>query len=380
MTATQPISPVQADPPIGPRPPVPGPPTLNNEGSSSNRSPSAVHCPPSLNNEGSNSTGPRSVSHQATGPRTPAGKARSSQNARTHGLSAVHLVVRDDEREEFTQLEERFLVEIQPSTWLEMESFRHLVHAAWNLRRLERLEAELFDSGTDPLSDPDLAPTLDRYARYHQRHQRAYYRALKELKALQTERGLQQIALERQELTKEAPPLADNMKLTKRSAPLDVWQTFQRLLDREGGERAFLTLLEMVEARFGKSCRDFNQLPARPRGRRPQIRNRTKPTRPSRVTKKAQPFIGTTPGAPPVPGFRRNSFPGFGGISGAAWKRISGQGRPTLSGFRRTRHGNMPAGRSSRQTAQILRIAATACRRKARRSPARCRPSGAGRC
>ena len=138
-------------------------------------------------------------------------------------------------------------------------TFRHLLHAAWNLRRLERLEAELFHSGTDPLSDPDLAPTLDRYARYQQRHQRAYYRALKELKSLQTNRALQQVAEDRGEMAEDAPPLADNMKLTKRSVPLDVWQTFQRLLEREGGERAMLAAMEFVKDKFAGSCRDFQR-------------------------------------------------------------------------------------------------------------------------
>jgi hypothetical protein len=233
-------------------------------------------CPPPVTDKGSSvirpassSTGPRSPvsgprldGHRppcsnSTGPKTPEGKARSSQNARKHGLSAMHLVVREDERDEFTELECSLLDDVRPETALETETFRHLVHAAWNLRRLERLEAELFDSGTDPLSDPDLAPTLDRYARYHQRHQRAYYRALKELKSLQTNRALQQAAEDRGELAPDAPPLADNMKLTKRTVPLDVWQTFQRLLDREGGQRAMLAAMEFVKEKFAGSCADF---------------------------------------------------------------------------------------------------------------------------
>ena len=130
-------------------PPLDGrqPPPLNDEGSSTNRPPAADHRPPSSN---------------STGPKTPEGKARSSQNARKHGLSAIHLIVREDEREEFAELESSLLADVRPETALETETFRHLLHAAWNLRRLERLEAELFDSGIDPLSDPDLAPTLDR--------------------------------------------------------------------------------------------------------------------------------------------------------------------------------------------------------------------------
>jgi hypothetical protein len=40
----------------------------------------------------------------STGRRTPEGQARSSQNARTHGLSARDVVIAPDEREEFDEL------------------------------------------------------------------------------------------------------------------------------------------------------------------------------------------------------------------------------------------------------------------------------------
>src|SRR5882672_1737881 len=40
----------------------------------------------------------------STGPRTPAGQARSSQNARTHGLTARDLIIAPHEREEFEEL------------------------------------------------------------------------------------------------------------------------------------------------------------------------------------------------------------------------------------------------------------------------------------
>jgi hypothetical protein len=37
----------------------------------------------------------------STGPRTAEGKARSSQNVRTHGLTATELVIAAEDREEF---------------------------------------------------------------------------------------------------------------------------------------------------------------------------------------------------------------------------------------------------------------------------------------
>src|SRR2546421_8455 len=43
-------------------------------------------------------------SQHSTGPRTLEGKARVVQNAVRHGLTAKHLVIRDDEKEEFRAL------------------------------------------------------------------------------------------------------------------------------------------------------------------------------------------------------------------------------------------------------------------------------------
>ncbi len=82
---------------------------------------------------------------------------------------------------------------------------------------------------------------------------------MKELKSLQTNRALQQVAEDRGELPEDAPLLADNMKLTKRSVPLDVWQTFQRLIEREGGQRAMLAAMEFVKEKFAGSCQDFQR-------------------------------------------------------------------------------------------------------------------------
>ena len=52
--------------------------------------------------------------HHSTGPRTLEGKARISQNAVRHGLTAKHLVVREDERKEFATLQDSLTAELAP--------------------------------------------------------------------------------------------------------------------------------------------------------------------------------------------------------------------------------------------------------------------------
>lgn len=126
----------------------------------------------------------------STGPRTTEGKARSSQNACRHGLTSQRLIVREDEHDEFATLERDLRTRVKPVGALELEIFRQLLRASWNLRRIERLEDELFDGSADPLGDSELDVQMDRLARYQARHERSFYRALKELRTLQTDRML----------------------------------------------------------------------------------------------------------------------------------------------------------------------------------------------
>ena len=164
----------------------------------------------------------------STGPRTPEGKARSAQNSLRHGLTARELIVRDDEREAFAALQSDLTVDLRPQGALEELVFNQLLHAAWNLRRLRRLEAELFHDNLDPLADPASTETLDRYARYQGRLDRAFHRAMRELRTLQTERA-HRGTLEPQ-TARALPPLASVMELAKRTQDPAAALDFDRLL------------------------------------------------------------------------------------------------------------------------------------------------------
>src|SRR5258707_4273063 len=79
----------------------------------------------------------------STGPRTPEGRARSSQNARTHGLTARDVVLAPDEREEFDQLLSDYQAAVKPQDAIQQSLFEELVASAWNLRRVRSKEVEL---------------------------------------------------------------------------------------------------------------------------------------------------------------------------------------------------------------------------------------------
>ncbi len=132
----------------------------------------------------------RANAQKSTGPRTAEGKARSAQNATRHGLASQRLIVRDDEREEFHRFQKELRQRVTPVGAVEEEVFRQMLRSAWNLRRIERLEDELFDGSEDPLGDPGLDPRMDRLAKYQARYERSFYRSIRELRRLQTDRIL----------------------------------------------------------------------------------------------------------------------------------------------------------------------------------------------
>ncbi len=153
---------------------------------------------------------------RSTGPVTPEGKLRVAQNAVKHGLTGLHLVVRADEREEFESLRDSLRAEIAPQGALESVAFDELLHAAWNLRRFRRLEAEASLGTLDDFTDPQTTAVLDRLSRYQARAQRAYNQALSQLRMLQTTRALRAEKLN-PEFAGEVPALTDVDELTKQT-------------------------------------------------------------------------------------------------------------------------------------------------------------------
>lgn len=135
----------------------------------------------------------RANAQRSTGPRTEQGKARSSQNAVTHGLNCSGFIVTEDRQQEFEDMRAELIEQHQPSTGAEWQIFLTMLHAAWGQRRVWRLEDELFDGQTDPLGVAELDRQMDRLARYEVRFERAYYRAIKELGKMKTNGDLRRM-------------------------------------------------------------------------------------------------------------------------------------------------------------------------------------------
>ena len=187
----------------------------------------------------------------STGPRTPEGKIRSSQNSSKHGLTAREVVIGHGEQNEFDDLLAGYQADIKPQGAIQQTLFNQLVAAAWNLHRIRRMESELCagSSYEDLLANHDLQNQLDRLARHHTRIERTFHRCFKELKALQTNAVLRSSLPA--SLCKNAPPLASANEIAKRTQYLEQ---HDRL-----GARSFRAFSDVPPQRAAETEPDLHQ-------------------------------------------------------------------------------------------------------------------------
>src|SRR5208283_3387120 len=118
----------------------------------------------------------------STGPRSAAGKDRSSQNARTHGLSSltsVFVLLPGEDQKEWVELVRDLTNEFHPASRTERILVTDMAQSHWLTQRAINLQ-------TNSIDDPK---AFALFLRYQTTHQRAYYRALKQLLALQKARA-----------------------------------------------------------------------------------------------------------------------------------------------------------------------------------------------
>ena len=143
---------------------------------------------------------------KSCGPKTPAGKARSAQNALKHGLRAQKFVVLGDEDPQaFAALEAALIEELAPAGALQGLLAARIARAAWRLERADRIEGELFAMqgegdvrgwgrlGLALVRDGNGPRSFDTLLRYRGSAMAELWRALRALKALQAEAAPDQL-------------------------------------------------------------------------------------------------------------------------------------------------------------------------------------------
>jgi len=123
-----------------------------------------------------------------SGPKTPAGKARSSRNAVTHGLRATKLdnAVAPELRAAYEKLRKQYIDEYRPTGAIESTLLDLVIFAAWQLYKIR--DMELF-ADLD-LGAPGSFGRSEKLARYRGSHERLLFRSLNQLKQIQQERAL----------------------------------------------------------------------------------------------------------------------------------------------------------------------------------------------
>lgn len=182
----------------------------------------------------------------STGPRTAPGKTAASRNAVKHNLTgSTFAILPGEDVAAFERLAREYRGEWKPKTAHESFLVNSMVQARWRLDRIARMEAEAFDQLLNvPLADgktdeaalvalyPLRGALLDKLHRYGRDNERAYHRAVRELKQYrkaQAEENKQQPASKpaaRNEAVSDAPEPA-RVDFSSPQPPAIVFRTAQ---------------------------------------------------------------------------------------------------------------------------------------------------------
>ncbi len=161
------------------------------------------------------------------GPLSPEASAAISQNAAKHGLTAKLVVMEYEEEADYQELRASIVMEYRPHTPQEHRFADQIAQNYWRLLRCRRVETAAFENrlatlknrlNVDPKQPIDNDEGLsicmsnhsrdfDTLRRYETTIERAWYRAIRELKAAQKQRRENEAAQAENEA--DNPPLAD---------------------------------------------------------------------------------------------------------------------------------------------------------------------------
>jgi hypothetical protein len=147
------------------------------------------------------------TSNRSTGPRTPAGKQRSSLNALRHGLTGHVVVLPTEDLAAYQRHLQRFVDRFHPKDALEEQLVQTLGDTTWRMNRVPAIEATFltlaFEDQLDSIrtNEPRAASALALSQAFHQQSRalanisiyeqrlaRMFDRTLKQLREIQAER------------------------------------------------------------------------------------------------------------------------------------------------------------------------------------------------
>jgi hypothetical protein len=196
--------------------------------------------------------------HSQTGPTTPAGKSRSSDNATTHGGTSQKLIVAGERQEDFTNLLSGLLAEFNPESPSARSLVEDFAHAQWFLWRRIRAQNSAEHALYEAQADPALWPaasfhTLTNMERYRTTAERAFQRALRNLEHLQYAQLSQSNREQRQQNFETRLALdRERIALQKERHSLAVAR------DTRQAEAAEARAAEKEQADYDEACGNFD--------------------------------------------------------------------------------------------------------------------------
>lgn len=183
--------------------------------------------------------------NQSTGPRSPAGKQRSSRNAVTHGLCSNILILPDESEEEFNQLKEGWMDDYDPPTNTARGLVSKAAIAEWYLlraiRRHNQAEQAIYAEAPDPMQwTEEHHKTIERFTRYRTAQERAFARAFSNLERLRKNRKQEANASQRTEermAALELKALKQQEELRMKQAKLDAQTANQTVKAEQKAEK-----------------------------------------------------------------------------------------------------------------------------------------------
>ena len=186
----------------------------------------------------------RANSQHSTGPRTAAGKQRSSLNAIRHGLTARTAVLASEDLAAYQRHCRQFIDEYQPANATETQLVQDLVDTSWRLNRIPSLEAALFAEIPSPQA---LVPAVASLGLHSTRPPRQFQKVADQLREIQLER--------RQHERRELKDTAAILELHKHQGipwePADHGFVFSK----DQVERCSQRMMRQNEARFIAAAR-----------------------------------------------------------------------------------------------------------------------------
>jgi len=137
------------------------------------------------------------TTHGQTGPRTEAGKSKSSRNAIRAGLYAARDFIRPEEEEEYAQTLIKLMDELTPGNSVEQTFATEIMGATWRLRRCRLVEenfSSIGDLNFDPMIDERTEKQQKSVDRARAQSHLIFRRSLDELRKLQKGRTIQEPA------------------------------------------------------------------------------------------------------------------------------------------------------------------------------------------